>query len=263
MTRRQTLTGDVVTIAGQRLEVRRIGGPDPEAPTVVFLHEGLGSVSLWRDFPDRFAAATGCPALIYSRRGYGRSEPLAPPYRRPDDYLDREALDVLPALLDHFHVRRPILFGHSDGATIALIYAAHHPTRAAVIEAPHIFVEEMTLAGIRAAVEDWRTTNLPSKLGRHHAHAEGAFLGWAETWLDPGRTWSIEAMMPRITCPLLVIQGEDDHYGSLGQVTGVVDRVSGPAVPLLIPNCGHAPHGERPDVVLDAALTFLERYPAG
>ncbi|MEI6560231.1 MAG: alpha/beta hydrolase [Rhodospirillaceae bacterium] len=256
------MTSGTISLDGQTLEYRRIAGPDPGAPTVVFLHEGLGSVSLWRDFPDRFAAATGCPALIYSRRGYGRSDPLTPPYRRPNDYLFTEALEVLPALLDRFGIAEPILFGHSDGATIALIHAggAGRPVRAAIIEAPHVFVEPLTLAGIRAAVDSWHSTALPRKLGRHHRHVEGTFRGWSETWLDPGyHAFNCEHLLPGITCPLLVIQGEDDHYGSTDQVNRVVAQVSGPSAGLFVPRCGHTPHAEQTQVVLDAALTFLER----
>ena len=257
------MTGDTVTLLGQTLEYRRIAGPDPAAPTLVFLHEGLGSMGLWRDFPDRFAAAFGCPALIYSRRGYGNSDPLTPPYRRPDDYLHIEALEVLPALLDHFAIHEPILFGHSDGATIALIHAgaAKRPVRAAIVEAPHVFVEPLTLTGIRAAVESWNGGALPRKLARHHRHAEGAFLGWSETWLDPAyHAFDCQPLLPGIACPLLVIQGEDDHYGSRDQVTRVVEQVSGPAEGLFVPKCGHTPHAEQPQIVLGAALTFLGRH---
>ena len=257
------MTIATVTLLGQTLEYHLIAGPAPGAPTVVFLHEGLGSVSLWRDFPERFAAALGCSALIYSRRGYGGSDPLSPPYRRPDDYLYIEALEVLPALLDHFAIHEPILFGHSDGATIALIHAggAKRPVRAVIVEAPHVFVEPLTLAGIRAAVDSWQTTALPKKLGRHHRHVESTFRAWAETWLDPAyHAFNCEHLLPGITCPLLVIQGEDDHYGSADQVNRVVARVSGPADGLFLPKCGHTPHAEQTKVVLDAALTFLERH---
>lgn len=260
------MTGSSFTVLDQRLEYRWIQGLDPAAPPLVFLHEGLGSVSLWRDFPDRVAAATGCPALIYSRRGFGGSEPLTPPYRRPRDYLHHEALAVLPRVLDHFGLHRPILFGHSDGASIALIHAggAGRPVAAAIVEAPHVVVEPETLTGIRAAQAAWHTTDLPQKLARHHHHAEATFRGWADTWLHPDfHDLDLRALLPGIRCPVLVIQGEDDEYGTGAQVDAVVRRVSGPADSLIIPQCGHSPHRERPAVVLDATLTFLDRQLAG
>ena len=170
---------------------------------------------------------------------------------------------MLPALLNHFAIAEPILFGHSDGATIALIYAgaAKRPLRAAIVEAPHVFVEPLTLTGIRAAVESWQGGALPRRLARHHRDAEATFRGWSETWLDPGyHAFNCEPLLPGIACPLLVIQGEDDHYGSRDQVTRVVEQVSGPAEGLFVPNCGHTPHAEQTQVVLDAALTFLGRH---
>ncbi len=262
-TSRSRSANPTVTIAGQRLEYHWINGVDPAAPVLVFLHEGLGSVSLWRDFPARLAAATGCPALIYSRRGFGASDPLTAPYRRPPDCLHVEALDILPRVLDHFEINAPVLFGHSDGGTIALIHAgaARRPVTAAIIEAAHVFVEPITLASIRDTVESWRTTDLPRKLARHHHHVEGTFHGWADTWLHPDfHNLDIRDLLPGITCPLLVIQGEDDEYGTSAQVTAIADGVSGPTQSLLIPNCGHSAHRDRPGVVLDATLTFLERH---
>lgn len=254
------MSGDIVTIAGERLEVRLIAGFDPAAPWLVFLHEGLGSAGTWKSFPDRLAEVTGCPALIWSRRGYGRSQALTPPYRRPDDYLHREALEVLPALLDHFGIARPVLYGHSDGASIALVHAAVHPVRAAVIEAPHVFVEDLTLAGIRDAVTAWNDGDLRQKLARYHADPDGAFWGWAETWLHPDWALSLEDLLPRITDPVLVVQGEDDHYGTAEQVWRVARGVSGPSDALLLPGCDHAPHREKTRIVLDAVVTFLERH---
>ena len=263
-------TNQHLIVCGQRLEVRRIPGPPPgcgqkpaaERPTLVFLHEGLGSISLWRNFPERLAAATGCPALVYSRRGYGNSDPLLPPYRRPFDYLHHEALEVLPALLVQCGIRKPILFGHSDGATIALIYASapERGVTAVILEAPHVFVEPITLSGIRAICETWRTTDLRQRLARHHRHVDGAFWGWADAWLHPEfEGMTIEALLPLITCPVLVLQGEDDTYGTAAQVERVTTRVSGPASSRLIPNCGHSPHHEQTETVLDASLNFLTR----
>ena len=257
------MTGHLITVLGQRLEYRWIGGLAPHAPPLVFLHEGLGSVSLWRDFPDRLVEATGCPALVYSRRGLGASEPLTPPYRRPSNYLHVEALEVLPRVLDHFGIHRPILFGHSDGATIALIHAggAGRPVAAAIVEAPHVIVEPETLTAIRATVEAWHTTDLPRKLARNHHHPEGTFLGWAEAWLHPEfHDLDVRNLLPGISCPVLVIQGEDDEYGTLAQVDTVVGRTSGPVDSLILPQCGHSPHRDRPTAVLDATLTFLDRH---
>ncbi len=261
MTRMHITTA--LTVAGQRLEYRLIQAQDPTAPTMVFLHEGLGSVSLWRDIPDRLARATGCQALVYSRRGFGGSEPLAPPYRRPPNYLHIEALEVLPQILDHFGITNPILFGHSDGATIALIHAAatQRPVAAAIVEAAHVFVEPVTLAGIRAAHEAWETTDLRQKLARHHRHVEGTFQGWVETWLHPDfRDLDIQDLLPGITCPLLVIQGTNDEYGTEAQVIAIASQVSGPKQTLIIPNCGHSPHRDHPKIVLDATLAFLDRH---
>jgi len=257
------MTEHFVTVLGQRLHYRWIAGLVPEAPPLVFLHEGLGSISLWRDFPDRVAEATGCPALIYSRRGFGHSDPLTPPYRRPRDYLHIEALEVLPRLLDHFGLHRPILFGHSDGATIALIHAggANRPVAAAILEAPHVMVEPETLTGIRATLNAWHKSDLPQKLARHHQHVEGAFWGWADTWLDPDfHDLDIRDLLPRITNPTLVIQGDRDEYGTVTQVESITRAVSGPADALIIPQCGHSPHIHQPSVVLDATLTFLDRH---
>ncbi len=280
-TGKRLMTRPSFTVLGQRLEYRWINGLDPGAPPLVFLHEGLGSVSLWRDFPDRVAEATGCPALIYSRRGSGASEPLAPPYRQPRDYLHIEALEVLPRVLDHFGLHRPILFGHSDGATIALIHAggagtlspiggagalgptgkAGREVAAVIIEAPHVTVEPKALTAISAALEAWHTTDLPHKLARHHHHPEGAFRGWADAWLHPDfHDLDIQPLLSDISCPLLVIQGEDDEYGTLAQVEAVARQVSGPTETLILPHCRHSPHRDRPTVVLDAILTFLDRH---
>ena len=244
-----------VEILGRRLECAWTGpGPD-DAPTIVFLHEGLGSVSTWRDFPSRLAAATGCGALVYSRAGHGGSEPLLAP--RTPRYLHVEALEVLPEVLARFGIARPFLFGHSDGATIALLFAALHPAvpRALVAEAPHAFVEEESLAGIRRAVEAFERLRLRDRLARHHGEGTDAlFHAWADTWLAPSfRDWNVEEALGAITCPVLVVQGEADEYGTLKQVTSVVSRVSGEARSLVLPGCGHAPHAERGDEVLAAA----------
>ena len=246
-------------VGGRTLEHRWTGPPPSEAPTIVFLHEGLGSVSTWRDFPARLSEVTGCGALVFSRAGHGQSDPPAGP--RSVRYLHEEALDVLPAVLEAVSVVRPVLFGHSDGATIALLYAAAHPDAVlgAIVEAPHVNVEEEALAGIRRTVEAYEAGALREKLKRHHGDGTDAlFRAWSGIWLSPAfRGWNIEDRLASITCPVLVVHGEDDEYGTLAQVESVLSHVKGPAHSLVLPRCGHAPHAEKPDEVLAAAATFV------
>jgi pimeloyl-ACP methyl ester carboxylesterase len=246
-------------VLGRRLEYRWIGPRPHEAPTIVFLHEALGSVSTWRDFPARLAAGTGCGALVYSRTGHGGSGALSG--LRSVRYLHEEALDVLPAVLAHFALSEVVLFGHSDGASIAILLAGARlgAVRGVILEAPHVFVEEAALAGIRRTTEAYETTSLRERLSRHHGEGTDAlFCAWAEIWRRPGfRGWNIEEYLPSVTCPVLVIQGEDDPYGTLRQVDAVVSQVRGTARPLVLPKCGHSPHSERPDEVLDAVAGFV------
>ena len=247
-----------VAAGGKRLEYRWIGPPGGEAPTLVFLHEGLGSASLWRDFPDRLAAATGLGALVYSRAGYGRSDPAELP--RPVDFMHDEAA-VLVEVLEGTGVRDPVLVGHSDGASIAIIYAgsgAGPRPRGLVLEAPHVFTEPHGLASIAAIREQYWTTGLRERLARHHAHVDVAFRGWNDVWLDPEfRAWNIEAYLPRIAAPVLVVQGEDDEYGTWAQVDAVRAGSGGPVEVLAVPACGHSPHREQPDAVLAAMARFV------
>jgi pimeloyl-ACP methyl ester carboxylesterase len=263
---------DTVEAAGHRLAVERLlpsAGSDPraggDAPWLVLLHEGLGSMLQWRDLPERLARATGCPVLLYDRWGFGASEALALP--RPDDYLDREAHDALPDVLRACGIERSILIGHSDGGTIALLYAAAFPERplGLVTIAAHVFVEDVTVVGIEHAVERWRTTDLPRRLARYHGDkAETVFRGWAETWLRPGfRAWRMTERLPRIRCPALVIQGADDQYGTPSQVEAIVAGISGPAEALLIPGAGHAPHLDAPEPVLAAIERFIATLQRG
>ncbi len=249
----------ILELLGRRLEVRWIGPPPEDAPTIVFLHEALGSVSTWRDFPDRLAAASGCGALVYSRAGHGRSGPLQG--LRSERYLHEEALGVLPAVLARLSVRDAILFGHSDGASIALIYAGGSPgaVRGVIVEAPHVFVEEAAWEGIRRAVEAYEQGDLRKRLARHHGDGTDAlFRAWAEIWLRPSfRGWNIEEVLPSIACPVLVVQGDDDQYGTSRQVEAIVRQVGGPARALMLPRCGHSPHAERPGDVLEAAARFV------
>ncbi len=222
---------------------------------IVMLHEGLGSVSMWRDFPERLARATGRRTLVYSRYGYGRSSPIEAP--RTVDYMHEEARR-LPAILERLKVRRPILFGHSDGASIALIHAAAAASDVAgvVALAPHVKVEDMTVNSITAAKAAYLQTDLPARLSRHHVDADGAFWGWNRIWLDPAfRHWNIEALLPRIRCPILAIQGEDDEYGTLEQVESIAR--SAPRARLLsLAACRHSPHRDQPAAVLAAVTEF-------
>lgn len=248
---------DFLDIDGVRLETRWIGAPAGPEPVLVFLHEGLGSVSLWRDFPDRVAAATGLPAFVYSRAGYGRSSPVALP--RPLDYLEREGRDVLPRVLDAAGIGSAILVGHSDGASIALVHAAHDAgrrVRALAVLAPHTFVEDLCVAAIAEVRETYRHGDLRARLERHHgANVDCAFRGWNDTWLNPGfRALELRPLLPRITVPVVVIQGEDDEYASLEQVDAVANGVGGPARALVLPRCGHSPQRDQPQQVIDAVV---------
>jgi len=248
-------------VLGRRLEYRMIPG-DAGKDALVFLHEGLGSVALWRRFPDRLAARLGAPALVYSRLGYGRSDGLAG--GRAADFLHREALDVLPALRDAFNIARPVLVGHSDGASIALIHAAaaRRPVAALVLMAPHVFVEPITIAGIASTRASYLRTDLKARLAKYHARVDDAVLGWADAWLDPAfRAWSIEQLLPAVIAPALLIQGRADPYGTLEQLARIERGVRGPTTRLVLETCGHAPHRDQEDAVLAAASAFLQRLP--
>jgi pimeloyl-ACP methyl ester carboxylesterase len=253
-----------IRAGGNRLEYRRVV-PElvrPEAPTLVFLHEGLGSVALWKNFPDRVAQASACPALVYSRYGYGRSERLAE--RRSVDYMHREALDVLPELLAALSIVNPVLVGHSDGASIALIHAGTRkwPVRGLVLMAPHVFVEDVTIQNIEAAKVAFHGTDLPAKLARYHDDVQSAFLGWNDIWLNPAfRHWNIEEYLAGILCPLLAIQGENDNYGSRAQIDAIRRQVPGLVQTLMLPECGHSPHVDQGDATLRAINEFVVSLP--
>jgi pimeloyl-ACP methyl ester carboxylesterase len=246
-------------VLGHDLEYRWIGPPPGDAPSIVFLHEGLGCVGMWRDFPDRMASATGCGALVYSRMGYGASNPVRG--LRSVRYMHDEALEVLPAVLEHFKLEKVVSFGHSDGASIALIHAGVHPSsvRALILEAPHVFVEPISIEGITRITADYPTTRLRERLARHHgSNTDSMFRAWSDVWLSTEfQEWNIEEYLPAIECPVLVVQGEDDQYGTVRQVDAVVTQVRGPAESLLLAHCGHSPHSERPDEVLEAATRFV------
>jgi pimeloyl-ACP methyl ester carboxylesterase len=244
-------------VAGHRLECVRIRGAK-SAPTLVFLHEGLGSVALWKDFPARVAAATGCPVLVYSRAGYGRSSPA--PLPRAPDYMHVEALTVLPALLDRLGIADPVLIGHSDGASIALLHAGSgsRPVRALVALAPHVFVEDMSIASIDEVRRQYETTDLREKLARRHADPDAAFRGWNDIWLAPAfRSWNIEACLPGVRCPLLLIQGRDDEYGSAAQLDAIERQVGGKVARIELADCRHSPHRDQPEATLAAIADFV------
>ncbi len=232
---------------------------------LVFLHEALGSIGQWKGLPEELAAATGLPALAYERQGHGRSTALTLP--RPDDYLRHEAEVVLPAVLAACGIARPVLFGHSDGATIALRFAAAFPERpaACIALAPHVMIEEMTLAGIRAADSDPGAPDIRRRLSRYHGdNTETLWRAWTETWLRPGFDGcELRGALPRIVCPTLVVQGAEDAYGSTQQVTGIAEGVSGPVETLLLPGCGHQPHLEQRAEVIAAVAGFLARHRDG
>lgn len=237
-------------IAGARLEFLRIAPRRPALP-VVFLHEGLGSISAWRDFPQRVCERLNAPGLAYSRRGYGRSTPLTGP--RATDYLHQEAWDVLPALLDHFAIDDALLVGHSDGASIALLYAARHRPRAIAVMAPHVFVEDVTLDGIRAARDAWTAGKLQAPLTRLHDDAHGTFFGWNDGWLqDAFRDWNIEKEIRDVRCPVLAIQGYGDQYGTMEQLDRIAAAVRGPCSLLMLEQCGHSPQRDQPEAVIGA-----------
>lgn len=227
--------------------------------TIVFLHDSLGSVQLWRDLPVQLSDVVQCNVLAYDRLGYGRSYPM-PTHERPVNYMELEA-DILNDLLTELNIDNAILFGHSDGGTIALITAAKYPERvkAVICEAGHIFVEEVTLKGVYDAWEAYRTTNLAERLQKYHGDkVESLFKAWTETWTRADyRNWNIEYLLKDITCPLLFIQGEADEYGTLDQVEKTVSQVSGSAEKYIIPGIGHTPHKEVPELVLEKAAGFI------
>lgn len=250
----------LLTVQGRRLEYHWIHASKKGAPTVVFLHEGLGSIAMWKDFPAKLAAATGCATMIYSRVGHGKSERLPTPHQV--DYLHVQALEVLPRLLAKLKIENPILIGHSDGGSIALIHAgaAKRPVRALILEAPHVFVEDISLTGIAAARTSYQTTELPKKLARYHDDPDGAFWGWNDIWLHPEfRHWNIEEYLAPIKCPVLAIQGYEDEYGTMAQLDAIERQVSGPVELVKLHDCGHSPHRDQPRAALAAMANFIAR----
>jgi len=249
-----------------RIECQWLGSDHPGAPLIVFLHEGLGSLAMWRDFPARLCGAVGARGLVYSRPGYGRSTPRAAEEAWDLDFLHRQAHEVLPALLSALDVDTsvdpPWLFGHSDGGSIALLHAARfgQAVRGAIVLAPHILVEDLSVTSIERVRHAYLETDLRQRLARYHDDPDSAFWGWNRIWLHPPfRQWSIEAEIATIRCPLLAVQGLDDEYGTLEQIRGIARRV--PHTELLeLERCGHSPHRDQPQALIQAAMAFIHSH---
>jgi pimeloyl-ACP methyl ester carboxylesterase len=260
-----------ITWAGRavRIETQWVGVTESGAPVMVFLHEGLGSVSMWRDFPHTLCMRLGFRGLVYSRPGYGQSTPRTADEHWAPDFMHRQAQEVLPALLDALGLndgQRPVwLFGHSDGGSIALLAAALHtvPLAGAVVLAPHILVEDVSVHSIAKARQAYLETDLRAKLARYHQDPDSAFWGWNDIWLDPGfRPWRIDHQLGTIRCPLLAVQGVDDEYGTLEQIRGIARQV--PACELLeLAQCGHSPHRDQPAPLIEAVHSFIQRQLQG
>ena len=243
------------------LEYRLIGPAPDSAPTIVMLHEGLGSAALWGDFPQALQAATGVGVFVYSRAGYGASTPVSLP--RPLDYMSREALDVLPVLLEAIGLQRGLLVGHSDGASIAAIHAGgtgYHRVRGVVMIAPHFVVEDVSVASIAEIRRSYETTDLRARLGRWHRDVDNAFYGWNDAWLDPDfRRWDISEYLAYIRVPVAILQGEDDQYGTIRQIEIAREECYCPLDLTMIPKVGHSPHREAPDLTLTTISEFAKR----
>ncbi len=250
-----------LTLGSQRLEYRMIGPRPDEAPTLVLLHEGLGCVGLWNDFPDKLQQATGCGVFVYSRAGYGKSSPVALP--RPLSYMHDEARETLPRLLDAIGFQRGLLIGHSDGASIAAIYAGSHQDHRVgglALIAPHFFTEDMGIASIEEARQAYATTDLRAKLARWHADVDNAFQGWNGAWLDPGfRQWDLTEFLAYIRVPMLIVQGEDDQYGTVKQIETAQQECYCPVEVALLPGARHSPQRDAPEPTLKAISEFVAR----
>lgn len=245
-----------VEVSGSRLHYRWLR-PELGGSPLIFLHEGLGSIELWRGFPDDVVNRTRHPGLVYSRHGNGWSEPLREP--RHPDYMHREALETLPAVVEQLVGEPPLLIGHSDGASIAIIYAgAGHPVERLVLIAPHVFVEDRTLDSIGAFRSSFPESGMAERMAKYHTLPETTFLGWADVWLSPEfRRWNIEEHLAGVSCPSLLIQSEDDPYGSLDQLDAIESQVSGPVERLVVPGSDHAPQMSEPEQVTEATVRFI------
>lgn len=250
-----------IAVNGKTLEAVCYGPSPDQAPTIVLLHEGLGCVALWRDFPKKLAEAIGFGVFAWSRGGYGQSDPVDLP--RPLDYMTREAVDVLPGVLDAIGFKHGILLGHSDGASIAAIYAGSvedHRVRGLVLMAPHFFTEEGGLKSIAEAKEAYETGDLRPKLAKYHKDVDNAFRGWNDAWLDPGfKSWNIGEAIDYLRIPVLAIQGVDDQYGTLAQIKEIENRIYSPVDVEILADCKHSPFLEQPEKTLAAICEFCAR----
>jgi pimeloyl-ACP methyl ester carboxylesterase len=244
-----------------RLEYQWVGQAESDYPVIVFLHEGLGSVGMWKDFPDWLCREHGFTGLVFSRYGYGRSTPRPAHERWQIDFMHEQAHQVMPAFLSSLGVQRPWLFGHSDGASIGLLYGSRFPNDVSgiIVAAPHIFIENITLDSIQKARESFLTTDLRGRLERYHADVDSAFWGWNDAWLEPAfRAWNIEDQLASISCPVLAIQGENDEYGTLEQIYGIRRKIPDAEL-LVLPRCGHSPHRDQPTELSKEVARFIKR----
>jgi len=256
---------ELMQVNGAGLEVQRLPAvAGRRLAPIIFLHEGLGSVAMWRDWPAQVCAATGREGIVYSRRGYGLSETVSDVRgkgRLAPDYMHREAVDVLPALLEALEIKNPVLLGHSDGGTIALLHASHLPVTACVVMAPHVIVEDKSVQAIEEARKAYESGVLRQRLQPYHADVDCAFWQWNDIWLDPAfRSFDIRSECRHIQAPILAIQGEDDPYGSLRQLDDI-EPTRGPFARLVLPQCGHSPHRDQPDRVNSRIVEFLAKLP--
>lgn len=259
------LTEGFFAIEGLRLEYQLLTPDQSQALTLVLLHEGLGCVALWKEFPRQLAETSGCRVLSYSRAGYGGSDPC--PLPRPLRFMHDEGLRVLPKILDAAGIEQAVLVGHSDGASIALIHAgglADRRIRGLILMAPHVFVEELTLTSIRQARDAYADTDLRQRLRRYHGdNVDCAFLGWSVAWLDPSfLQWNLEEYLPTIGVPVLLIQGEEDNYGTLRQLEAIKAQLPGKVEGVILPACGHSPFRDQPEKTLQASAAFLNNLVA-
>jgi pimeloyl-ACP methyl ester carboxylesterase len=250
------LDAEFARIDGHQLDVRTIG-PAGAAPSLVFLHEGLGSVELWRSYPAAVAEATGERAVTYSRYGHGWSDVQREP--RPIDFMDHEAFVVLPELIETAGVVDPILVGHSDGASVALLYASRHPVAAIVLLAPHVFTEPVGLREIRDFSDRFDETDLAERMAKYHHDPTATVDAWRSVWLNPDfESWNIEPALAGITCPVLLVQGEDDEYGTIAQIDAIAGQIGGTVDQLLLADCKHSPHLDRPAITTDVTARFIK-----
>jgi pimeloyl-ACP methyl ester carboxylesterase len=256
---RSSARREEVVVDGKRLETLRLAPRSPQGHTIVMLHEGLGSIALWKEFPQRLADCTGCSVLAYSRYGHGNSDRLLE--KRPVTFMHHEGKVVLPQLLEKLGIVRPVLLGHSDGASISIIFAGTHPeaARALILEAPHVFVEDLSIASITQAKVNYQTTDFRDKLAPYHAHVDETFWGWNDIWLDPEfRSWNIEDYLPGIGCPVLCLQGEQDEYGTAAQVRAIAARVPDTQL-VMLPHCKHSPHRDQAEKTQETMAAFVAR----